>query len=37
MGKSIKSYATPLVHFPREREGGLTAKIQNPHLKYGTA
>ena len=27
MGQNIKSYATFLtVHFPREREGGLTAK-----------
>ena len=29
MGKNIKSYATTQVHFPREREGGLTAKIPN--------
>ena len=26
MGKNIKSYATTQVHFPREREGSLTAK-----------
>ena len=30
MGKNIKSYATiPKVHFPREREGYLTAKSPN--------
>ena len=29
MGKNIKSYATTQVHFPQEREGGLTAKIPN--------
>ena len=28
MGKNIKSYATTLVHFPQEREGSLTAKVQ---------
>ena len=28
MGKNIKSYATTQVHFPREREGSLTAKVQ---------
>ena len=29
MGKNIKSYATTQVHFPREREGSLTAKSPN--------
>ena len=29
MGKNIKSYATTQVHFPREREGSLTAKGPN--------
>ena len=38
MGKNIKSYATTQVHFPREREGSLTAKkVQISRLKYGTA
>ena len=40
MGKNIKSYATTQVHFPREREGSLTAKCPNVQifwLKYGTA
>ena len=31
-GKNIKSYATTQVHFPREREGSLTAKVQIFHL-----
>ena len=37
MGKNIKSYATTQVHFPREREGSLTAKVQNLSFKiwYG--
>ena len=38
MGKNIKSYATiPKVHFPREREGYLTAKSPNLSAKiwYG--
>ena len=38
MGKNIKSYATTQVHFPREREGSLTAKRPNVQifwLKYG--
>ena len=30
MGKNIKSYATTQVHFPRGREGSLTAN--NPNL-----
>ena len=29
MGKNFKSYATTQVHFPREREGSLTAKSPN--------
>ena len=33
MGKNIKSYATTQVHFPREREGSLTAKVQNLSFK----
>ena len=37
MGKNIKSYATTQVHFPREREGSLTAKSPNLSSKYGTA
>ena len=32
MGKNIKSYATTQVHFPREREGSLTAK--GPNLSF---
>ena len=32
MGKNIKSYATTPVHFPREREGSLTAK--GPNLSF---
>ena len=33
MGKNIKSYATTQVHFPREREGSLTAKTSKcPNL-----
>ena len=28
MGKNIKNYATTQVHFPWEREGSLTAKVQ---------
>ena len=32
-GKNIKSYATPQVHFPREREGSLTAKSPNLSFK----
>ena len=37
MGKNIKSYATTQVHFPREREGSLTAKGPNLSFKiwYG--
>ena len=37
MGKNIKSYATTPVHFPREREGSLTAKSPNLSFKiwYG--
>ena len=37
MGKNIKSYATTQVHFPREREGSLTAKGPNFSFKiwYG--
>ena len=31
-GKNIKSYATAQVHFPREREGSLTAK--SPNLSF---
>ena len=36
-GKNIKSYATAQVHFPREREGSLTAKGPNLSFKiwYG--
>ena len=34
MGKNIKSYATTQVHFPREREGSLTAK--GPNLLFKT-
>ena len=37
MGKNIKSYATTQVHFPREREGGLTAKVQIFCLTHGMA
>ena len=40
MGTNFKSYATTQVHFPREREGSLTAKrpnVQIFRLKYGTA
>ena len=33
MGKIIKSYATTQVHFPREREGSLTAKGPNLSVK----
>ena len=32
MGKNIKSYATTQVHFPRKREGSLTAK--GPNLSF---
>ena len=32
-GKNIKSYATAQVHFPREREGSLTAKSPNLSFK----
>ena len=32
MGKNIKSYATTQIHFPREREGSLTAK--GPSLSF---
>ena len=32
MGKNTKSYATTQVHFPREREGSLTAK--GPNLSF---
>ena len=32
MGKNIKSYATTQVHFPRKREGSLTAK--GPSLSF---
>ena len=32
MGKNIKSYATTQIHFPREREGSLTAK--GPNLSF---
>ena len=37
MGKNFKSYATSQVHFPREREGSLTAKGPNLSFKiwYG--
>ena len=35
MGKNIKSYATTQVHFPREREGSLTAKSPNLSFKKG--
>ena len=37
MGKNIKSYATTQVHFPREREGSLTAKGPNLlfKIRYG--
>ena len=37
MGKNIKSYATTQVHFPWEREGSLTQKVQISRLQYGTA
>ena len=33
MGKNIKSYATAQVHFPREREGSLTATSPNLSFK----
>ena len=37
MGKNFKSYATSQIHFPREREGSLTAKGPNLSFKiwYG--
>ena len=37
MGKNIKSYATTQAHFPREREGSLTAKSPNLlfKIRYG--
>ena len=37
MGKNIQSYAITQVHFPREREGSLTATSPNFSFKiwYG--